>query len=114
MKDVFTEQSAIDDGQTQRLDGHENALSKLNGEAKYLDRNISGGIASASALAFMPAPVAGKRMISGGAATYNGESSIALGFTATTNTGKYTYKLGVTASTSGESVFGGGITTSFY
>ncbi|WP_339343669.1 YadA C-terminal domain-containing protein, partial [uncultured Psychrobacter sp.] len=111
---VFDEQTFVDGMQNQRLEAHEQAISELNGKADRLDEDVSGGIASAAALAFMPSPVPGRRMISGGAATYNGETSVAVGFTSTTRTGKYTYKLGVTASTAGESVFGGGVTTSFY
>ena len=109
----FEVQAGIDATQDARIDRNSQAVDQLGYKVGELSKELSGGIAAASAIAFMPSPLPGKRMVSGGAATYNGESSVAIGFTATTDSGKYSYKLGATVSSSGQSVVGGGLGFSF-
>ena len=106
-------QAVVDTTQNNRLDRNEKEISAMGYRIEQMDGNLSGGIASASAIAFMPTPNAGGRMMTGGAANYNGESAIAIGITATTDSGKYTYRFGGTFSTSGGSVIGGGLGMSF-
>ena len=106
-------QAAIDSTQNNRLDRNDKQISAMGYRMEQMDSNLSGGIASASAIAFMPTPNAGGRMMTGGAANYNGESAIAIGMTATTDSGKYTYRFGGTFSTNGGSVIGGGLGMAF-
>ena len=106
-------QQQVDRVQDNRLDRHDQQISDLGYHMDRMDSSLSGGIASASAIAFMPTPNAGGRMMTGGAANYNGESAIAIGMTATTDSGKYTYRFGGTFSTSGGSVIGGGLGVAF-
>ncbi|WII95346.1 YadA-like family protein [Moraxella haemolytica] len=84
--------------------GHQN----LNGKINRLDKDLSAGIAGSVALAMMPAPAAGSQYITGGTGFYNGESAIALGFTGASETGKFTYKLGGSLTSSGSGIFGAG------
>ncbi|MFA9486770.1 MULTISPECIES: YadA-like family protein [unclassified Moraxella] len=84
--------------------GHQN----LNGKINRLDKDLSAGIAGSVALAMMPAPAAGSQYITGGTGFYNGESAVALGFTGASETGKFTYKLGGSLTSSGSGIFGAG------
>ncbi|WP_339343292.1 YadA-like family protein, partial [uncultured Psychrobacter sp.] len=111
---VFTDnQLTVNADQDERMDRHEQAISKFGYKLNNLSSDLSGGVASASAIAFMPSPNPGKNMVSGGAANYNGETSVAIGYAATTNNGEYTYRVGATVSSSGPSVVGGGLGYSF-
>lgn len=84
--------------------GHQN----LDGKINRLDKDLSAGIAGSVALAMMPAPAAGSQYITGGTGFYNGESAVALGFTGASETGKFTYKLGGSLTSSGSGTFGAG------
>ncbi|MDO4441527.1 MAG: YadA-like family protein [Moraxella sp.] len=105
------EQSYVDSKVT-TLETGLNTLSSnyqgINSKVDKLDEDLSAGIAGAVALAMMPAPAAGSHYITGGTGFYNGESAVALGFTGTTETGKFTYKLGGSLTSSGSGTFGAG------
>ncbi|STZ06156.1 YadA-like family protein [Moraxella ovis] len=82
--------------------------SNVDGKINKLNEKLSAGVAGSVALAMMPAPAAGSQYITGGTGFYNGESAIALGFTGASETGKFTYKLGGSLTSSGSGTFGAG------
>ncbi|MGP5059881.1 YadA C-terminal domain-containing protein, partial [Psychrobacter celer] len=113
MTTLTEKQDAVNAAQDERLDKHEGMINEFGYKLNSMGEELSGGVAAASAIAFMPSPHPGKSMVSGGAATYNGETSVAIGYAATTNNGEYTYRVGATVSSSGPSVVGGGLGYSF-
>src|SRR5699024_8704970 len=58
-------QQQVDRVQDNRLDRHDQQISDLGYHMDKMDSSLSGGIASASAIAFMPTPNAGGRMMTG-------------------------------------------------
>lgn len=87
-------------------------LNSLGSELGYrvtkLDKDLSGGIASAVAMGMMPTLSEPGRMITGGTGFYNGESAAAIGLTGTLENKKITYKMGATIVSNGDNSFGAG------
>lgn len=109
--EVETKVNALDtkvDTFDSRINALQTNYQNIDSRFNKLDEDLSAGIAGAVALAMMPAPTAGGKYITGGTGFYNGESAVALGFTGTTETGKFTYKLGGALTSSGSGTFGAG------
>ncbi|WP_323842640.1 YadA C-terminal domain-containing protein, partial [Moraxella sp. 7624LN] len=90
------------------VDTVSNNYKNLDTKVGKMDKGLSAGIASAVALGMMPAPAAGSQYITGGTGFYNGQSAVAVGLTGATESGKVTYKLGGSLTSSGASTFGAG------
>ncbi|MGP5057727.1 YadA-like family protein, partial [Psychrobacter celer] len=107
---MMTEQMTTDTAQDAMISRNTDNINKLGYKVNELDKNLSGGVASTIALAFMPSSGApGSQMITGGSGHYNGQSAVSLGFSGTTVDSSVTYKIGVAWATSGENSFGAGL-----
>ena len=85
-------------------------LTTLGNQVNDLEDELSGGIASAIAIASMPSAMApGEGRITGGTGYYNGEAAIALGISGATNSGMLSYKVGGSYTDTGGTAIGGGI-----
>ncbi len=99
----------------------------INGELVTIDRNVNNlgyrigevednanaGISAAMAMSSLPqAYIAGKSMIGGGIASYNGESAVAIGVSRVSDNGRWVMKINGTADTQGNA--GGAIGAGFH
>lgn len=99
----------------------------INGELVNIDRNVNNlgyrigevednanaGISAAMAMSSLPqAYIAGKSMIGGGIASYNGESAVAIGVSRVSDNGRWVMKINGTADTQGNA--GGAIGAGFH
>ena len=78
-------------------------MGEMNSKIKGVENKMSGGIASAMAMAGLPqayAPGANMTSIAGG--TFNGESAIALGVSMVSESGGWVYKLQGTSNSQGD------------
>lgn len=94
---------------TGRLEVLEGQYQVMDQRVTELDKELSAGIAGAVALAMMPAPSAGGHYITGGTGVYNGEQAVAIGMTGASPSGKFSYKFGGSATSSGAGTFGAGV-----
>ncbi|QLB43905.1 YadA-like family protein [Mannheimia pernigra] len=93
-----------------RVSALENRTSALETRVNKLNKNLSAGIAGTAALSMMPtAGEKGAHYITAGAGHYNGQQAIAIGLTGNSNSGKFNYKVGASATTSGSPVVGAGV-----
>ncbi|MFA9487976.1 MULTISPECIES: YadA-like family protein [unclassified Mannheimia] len=93
-----------------RVSALENRTTVLETRVNKLDKNLSAGIAGTAALSMMPtAGEKGAHYITAGAGHYNGQQAIAIGLTGNSNSGKFNYKVGASATTSGSPVVGAGV-----
>ncbi|WP_350657031.1 YadA-like family protein [Psychrobacter sp. S1-30-MNA-CIBAN-0213] len=99
----------------------------INGELVTIDRNVNNlgyrigevednanaGISAAMAMSSLPqAYIAGKSMVGGGIASYNGESAVAIGVSRVSDNGRWVMKINGTADTQGNA--GGAIGAGFH
>lgn len=85
-------------------------VSALETRVNKLDKNLSAGIAGTAALSMMPAAgEKGAHYITAGAGHYNGQQAIAIGLAGNSESGKFNYKVGASATTSGSPVVGAGV-----
>ena len=85
-------------------------LSALGYKVNELEDELSGGIASAIAIASMPSAMTpGEGRITGGTGYYNGEAAIAIGLSGATSSGMLSYKVGGSYTDTGGTAIGGGI-----
>ena len=85
-------------------------LSALGYKVDELEDELSGGIASAIAIASMPSAMTpGEGRITGGTGYYNGEAAIAIGLSGATSSGKFSYKVGGSYTDTGGTAIGGGL-----
>ncbi|MBO1530955.1 YadA-like family protein [Psychrobacter sp. F1192] len=97
-----------------------NMDSKLNDRVNSLGYRIddveddaNAGISAAMAMSSLPqANIAGKSMIGGGIASYNGESAVAIGVSRVSDNGRWVMKINGTADTQGNA--GGAIGAGFH
>lgn len=82
-------------------------IDSLGYRIDKMDKNLSGGIAGSVALSMMPSLSTEGSMITGGTGFYNGESAFALGVTGTT--GSFSYKVGASWVSNGDSTYGAGV-----
>ncbi|EAX8063634.1 autotransporter adhesin SadA [Salmonella enterica subsp. enterica serovar Schwarzengrund] len=78
-------------------------MGEMNSKIKGVENKMSGGIASAMAMAGLPqayAPGANMTSIAGG--TFNGESAVALGISMVSESGGWVYKLQGTSNSQGD------------
>ncbi|EDL4433420.1 autotransporter adhesin SadA [Salmonella enterica subsp. enterica serovar Infantis] len=78
-------------------------MGEMNSKIKGVENKMSGGIASAMAMAGLPqayAPVANMTSIAGG--TFNGESAVAIGVSMVSESGGWVYKLQGTSNSQGD------------
>ncbi|EEF3382196.1 trimeric autotransporter adhesin SadA [Salmonella enterica] len=78
-------------------------MSEMNSKIKGVENKMSGGIASAMAMAGLPqayAPGANMTSIAGG--TFNGESAVAIGISMVSESGGWVYKLQGTSNSQGD------------
>ncbi|EIA4663219.1 trimeric autotransporter adhesin SadA [Salmonella enterica] len=78
-------------------------MGKMNSKIKGVENKMSGGIASAMAMAGLPqayAPGANMTSIAGG--TFNGESAVAIGVSMVSESGGWVYKLQGTSNSQGD------------
>ncbi|EDU4035213.1 hypothetical protein CE839_004151 [Salmonella enterica] len=78
-------------------------MSEMNSKIKGVENKMSGGIASAMAMAGLPqayAPGANMTSIAGG--TFNGESAVAIGVSMVSESGGWVYKLQGTSNSQGD------------
>lgn len=100
---------------------------EINGELVTIDRNVdslgyriddveddaNAGISAAMAMSSLPqAYIAGKSMVGGGIASYNGESAVAIGVSRVSDNGRWVMKINGTADTQGNA--GGAIGAGFH
>lgn len=99
----------------------------INGELVNIDRNVNNlgykigevednanaGISAAMAMSSLPqAYIAGKSMVGGGIASYNGESAVAIGVSRVSDNGRWVMKINGTADTQGNA--GGAVGAGFH
>lgn len=99
----------------------------INGELVTIERNVNNlgyrigevednanaGISAAMAMSSLPqAYIAGKSMVGGGIASYNGESAVAIGVSRVSDNGRWVMKINGTADTQGNA--GGAIGAGFH
>lgn len=109
LEQVAANQTKIDDAQDVRISKNEEIINNFGYKIGDLEDQLSAGIASTVALAFMPSAMnAGETRVAGGTGYYNGHSAIALGMTGSTSTGDF-YKIGSSYTKSGGVVVGGGV-----
>ena len=100
INNVVEKQAVVD----ARQDVHIKNLGERVGE---MNKNLSGGIAGATALAMMPtASEPDARMLSFGSGFFNGESAIAVGYTGTSDNGKWSFKTGISFNSASEPTYG--------
>ncbi|EGP0730379.1 autotransporter adhesin SadA [Salmonella enterica] len=78
-------------------------MGEMNSKIKGVENKMSGGIASAMAMAGLPqayAPGANMTLIAGG--TFNGESAVAIGVSMVSESGGWVYKLQGTSNSQGD------------
>ncbi|EKR0668669.1 YadA family autotransporter adhesin, partial [Salmonella enterica] len=78
-------------------------MGEMNSKIKGVENKMSGGIASAMAMAGLPqayAPGANMTSIAGG--TFNGESAVAIGVSMVSESGGWVYKLQGTSNSQGD------------
>ncbi|EDQ7011653.1 autotransporter adhesin SadA [Salmonella enterica subsp. enterica serovar Oranienburg] len=78
-------------------------MGEMNSKIKWVENKMSGGIASAMAMAGLPqayAPGANMTSIAGG--TFNGESAVAIGISMVSESGGWVYKLQGTSNSQGD------------
>ncbi|EAP6585283.1 autotransporter adhesin SadA [Salmonella enterica] len=81
----------------------EQKMGEMNSKIKGVENKMSGGIASAMAMAGLPqayAPGANMTSIAGG--TFNGESAVAIGISMVSESGGWVYKLQGTSNSQGD------------
>ena len=108
---VVEVQADVDAEQNRLIALNNNRFNGLDERVNNLDKTLSSGISSALAIASMPTmSIAGAHMITGGSGYYNGQGSMAVGLTGTSDTGKVSYKIGGSYTDNGGSAFsiGGG------
>ena len=104
-------QTIVDADQNRLIAENANRFAGLDQRVGSLDKTLSSGIASALAIGSMPTmSIAGAHMITGGSGHFNGQGSVAVGLTGTTDNGKISYKIGGSYTQDGGSAFsiGGG------
>lgn len=110
IEQVSIEQVAINERQNASIDRNNQRISDLGYKVNELEDELSGGIASAIAIASMPSAINyGEGRITGGTGYYNGEAALAIGLAGASIDGAYTYKLGGSYTDSGGAAIGGGI-----
>ena len=78
-------------------------MGEMNSKIKGVENKMSGGIASAMAMAGLPQAYApGANMTSIAAGTFNGESAVALGVSMVSESGGWVYKLQGTSNSQGD------------
>lgn len=103
-------QTKVDEAQDVRISKNEEILNNFGYKIGDLEDQLSAGIASTVALAFMPSAMnAGETRIAGGTDYYNGHNAIALGMTGASATGDFNYKIGSSYTKTGSVVVGGGV-----
>ncbi|WP_350559080.1 YadA-like family protein [Psychrobacter sp. CAL346-MNA-CIBAN-0220] len=97
-------------GQIATIDRNVNELGYRIGE---VEDDANAGISAAMAMSSLPqAYIAGKSMIGGGIASYNGESAVAIGVSRVSDNGRWVMKINGTADTQGNA--GGAIGAGFH
>lgn len=108
LEQIAANQTKIDDAQDVRISKNEEIINNFGYKIGDLEYQLSAGIASTVALAFMLSAMnAGETRVAGGTGYYNGHSAIALGMTGSTSTGDFNYKIGSSYTKSGGVVVGG-------
>ncbi|STZ00039.1 Adhesin yadA precursor [Moraxella lacunata] len=79
-----------------------NMGNQLNARIDDVEDDANAGVSSAMAMAALPqAYIAGKSMLTGGMATYNGEGAVAVGFSKLSDNGRWVLKMSGSADTQG-------------
>ena len=112
--DGMAPRDAVNFGQ---LNGMERRLSNSINELGYriddVEDDANAGISAAMAMSSLPqSNMAGRSMIGGGIATYNGESAVAVGISRVSDNGRWAMKINGTADTQGNA--GGAIGAGFH
>jgi autotransporter adhesin len=112
--DGMAPRDAVNFGQLEavnkRLGDSVNALGYRIGE---VEDDANAGISAAMAMSSLPqAYIAGKSMVGGGIASYNGESAVAIGVSKVSDNGRWVIKVNGTADTQGNA--GGAIGAGFH
>ena len=95
---------------TRNLGNSINELGYKIGEVEY---DANAGISAAMAMSSLPqSNIAGRSMIGGGIASYNGESAVAIGMSRVSDNGRWVIKVNGTADTQGNA--GGAIGAGFH
>ncbi|WER49886.1 YadA-like family protein [Cupriavidus sp. WKF15] len=86
----------------QQVGGNTQSINSLNNRIDGVQRDANAGAASAMALAGLPQSVLpGKGMVALAGSTYSGQSALALGVSALSDSGKWVFKGGVTTNSRG-------------
>ncbi len=112
--DGMAPRDAVNIGQ---LNGMERRLGNSINELGYriddVEDDANAGISAAMAMSSLPqSNMAGRSMIGGGIATYNGESAVAVGISRVSDNGRWAMKINGTADTQGNA--GGAIGAGFH
>ena len=90
-----------------------NAINTLNKRVGEVQDEANAGVSSAMAMASLPqAYIPGKSMLTGGVASYNGESAVAVGLSKLSDNGRWVLKISGSADTQGNA--GGAIGAGFH
>ena len=96
-------------GLEKRLNG---SMSELGYRINDVEDGANAGVSAAMAASALPqAYVPGKSMLGGGAATYNGQSAVAVGLSKVSNDGRFVFKISGSADTQGNA--GGSVGAGF-
>ena len=86
----------------QQVGSNTQSINNLNNRIDGVQRDANAGTASAMALAGLPqAVLPGKGMVALAGSTYSGQSALALGVSALSDSGKWVFKGGVTTNSRG-------------
>ena len=90
-----------------------NSINELGYRIGEVEDDANAGISAAMAMSSLPqSNIAGRSMIGGGIATYNGESAVAIGMSRVSDNGRWVIKVNGTADTQGNA--GGAIGAGFH
>ncbi|MBP2281030.1 autotransporter adhesin [Psychrobacter sp. PL19] len=105
---------AVNFGQLSRMERRlGNSVNELGYRIGEVEDDANAGISAAMAMSSLPqSNIAGRSMVGGGIATYNGESAVAVGVSRVSDNGRWVMKVSGTADTQGNA--GGSIGAGFH
>lgn len=112
--DGMAPRDAVNFGQLRGMESRlGNSINELGYRIDDVEDDANAGISAAMAMSSLPqSNMAGRSMIGGGIATYNGESAVAVGISRVSDNGRWAMKINGTADTQGNA--GGAIGAGFH
>lgn len=105
--EIYQEQVTVDYGQSYQIADNSQRIAGLDYRVNELDKQLSAGIASSIALSQMPSSTRnGASMMTFGSGYYNGQPTIAVGVSGSTEGGNASCRLGTSWTQEGGSAFG--------